>query len=150
VWTTNYEPALGNLSIYLLFPHVKKTGLPLSTCTRISSIFWVKVLRTVIMYSTGFWDVTPCSAEAHSCFGRTWCLHLQDRTVSQANSSVCLLLAGRIFEAQDKVNSSETSANFYRSTLHQIQEDSTLHTQLVSFLLCERPRFTHRKQKIQL
>jgi hypothetical protein len=39
------------------------------------------------MNSTIFWDVAPCSPlECHRRFGRTYCLHLQGRSLSQART----------------------------------------------------------------
>jgi hypothetical protein len=41
-----------------------------------------------MLYSTAVasWDVTPCSpVDVHRSFGVTYCLHLQNRRVSQTN-----------------------------------------------------------------
>jgi hypothetical protein len=46
-----------------------------------------EVLTAVIMKSTIFWDITPCSLlRVNRRFGGTYCLHLQGRRISWARS----------------------------------------------------------------
>jgi hypothetical protein len=50
----------------------------------------LEVLTAVDMKISGFWDTTSCSTlKVNRCFGRTYSLHIQGRSVSQA--SCCLL-----------------------------------------------------------
>jgi hypothetical protein len=58
-----------------------------------------KVLTAVVMKTTNFWDITPCSPlKVNRRFGRTYSLHLQCRRISQAryqreSSSDCHLIS---------------------------------------------------------
>lgn len=42
---------------------------------------WEDVLTTMSIKITVFWDMAPCNlVDRYQCFGKTLCLHLQDRT----------------------------------------------------------------------
>jgi hypothetical protein len=47
----------------------------------------VEVLTAVVMNSTTFWDIEPCSPlRVSPRFGRTYRLHLQDRKLSRSRN----------------------------------------------------------------
>jgi hypothetical protein len=52
-----------------------------------------EVLTSVIMKNTVFWDMTPCSpVVVHRRFGRTYCMHFQDRILSLEIKQFCFLI----------------------------------------------------------
>jgi hypothetical protein len=50
------------------------------------------IIPTIRLESSIFWDTTPCSPlKVIRCFGRTCCLHLQGRKISQVRNQLFLL-----------------------------------------------------------
>jgi hypothetical protein len=79
------------------------------------------VLAAVIMKSTIFWDLMPCSPlKANRRFGGTYRLRLQDRRINKQDSAYSSTLK------MEAICSSETSVGFQRTTQRYIPEDSTL------------------------
>jgi hypothetical protein len=79
--------------------------------------------------------VTPCTAvEIYHTFGGTYCLHLHslrvniasinEEAVSRASFLLIIFLTHSSILKMEAVCSSETSANFYRTTMCQICEGS--------------------------
>jgi hypothetical protein len=60
--------------------YLRGRGVP----TYLSDCIGFEVLTAVVMKSSVFWDITPCSSlKVNRCFGGTCRLHLQDRIISQ-------------------------------------------------------------------
>jgi hypothetical protein len=81
--------------------------------TRNKVVFWkyniVCVGFEVLTAVTIFWGVKPCTlVQAYRWFGRMYCLHLQDRRVSQASnqqlSASCCCLCGLFSDPEDGGN----------------------------------------------
>jgi hypothetical protein len=77
-----------------------------------------------------FWHVTLCSElEVRRHFGRTYCLHRQDRKVRRASNKQELSSEHTLSTLKiEVVRSSEISLNLYPTTRRKIPEDSTLHS----------------------
>jgi hypothetical protein len=74
---------------------------------------------------TVFWHVTPCGlVEVCQGFEGTYCLHLQDRTLSPAKLASCLIYSSTLKTEEE--SPSETSVN-YQTTRSHIPDDSVLH-----------------------
>jgi hypothetical protein len=89
-----------------------------------------RVLTAVVMKSSIFWDITPCSPlKVNRRFGGTCRLHLQDRRISrERNQKPCYLLFCSAYSSSLRMAtcSSETSVDFQRATGRCIPEDITL------------------------
>jgi hypothetical protein len=95
-----------------------------------------EVLTAVVMMCTIFWDITPCSQfKVSRSFGRTYRLHVQGRRISRATNvkagdkqsrllATCSAYSSTL--KMEAICSSETSADFQRTTRRYIPEDSTL------------------------
>jgi hypothetical protein len=57
-----------------------------NTALKLSFVAEFEVLIALMMNSIIFWDVTQGSPVVHRCFGETYCLHLQDKGISQTSS----------------------------------------------------------------
>jgi hypothetical protein len=92
----------------------------------------IEVLTAVVMKSTIFWDITPCSLlKVNRRFGGTYRLHLQGRRTSRASNlpPAFTLVSCSVHSSTLKMEaicSSETSIDFQRTTWHCISEESTL------------------------
>jgi hypothetical protein len=65
-----------------------------------------EILTAVVMKSTIFWDITPCSLlQVNRRSGGTYSLHFQGRKISQGSSAFRLLqdgfLLGLLFDTED-------------------------------------------------
>jgi hypothetical protein len=79
-----------------------------------------EVLKAVVLKSSIFWDITPCSPlKANRRLGGTYRIHLHSRRIRQER--------GQHDEGSNKTSSSETSVEFQRSIRRYIQEDMTQH-----------------------
>jgi hypothetical protein len=85
-----------------------------------------EVLTPVVMKSTLFWDITPCSPLKVG-------FHLQGRHILSHFLLARLILSTLNMEA---ICSSETSVDSQRTTRRYIPEDDTLQETLVGVLLC--------------
>jgi hypothetical protein len=84
-----------------------------------------EVLTAVLMKSTIFWDITPCSPlKINGRFGGTYRLHLQ----LYLPSAFTLVSCSAYFSTMkmEAACSSQTSINFQRNTRRYIPEDITL------------------------
>jgi hypothetical protein len=61
-------------------------SVPFKIYGGLAYIVGCKVLTTVTMKSIVFWDETPQCPVVHRRLGKTYCLHLQGRRVSQVTS----------------------------------------------------------------
>jgi hypothetical protein len=74
-----------------------------------------EVLRAVVIKSTIFWDITPCSPlKVNRCFGGTYRLLLQSRRISRARNQ--------------RESRWQAMLDIQRTTGHYIPEYSTLHS----------------------
>jgi hypothetical protein len=94
-----------------------------------------EVLTAVVIKSTTFWDITPCSPlKANQCFGGTYRLHLQGtirREIYQRGKAACHLLSywylARFIRPWRWTRYvPETSVDFQRITRLYILKDGTL------------------------
>jgi hypothetical protein len=64
-----------------------------------------EVLTAVVMKSSIFWDITPCSTlNVNRRFGETYRLHFQGRKISRASTVTCYhagFLLGLFFDPED-------------------------------------------------
>jgi hypothetical protein len=64
-----------------------------------------EILTVVVMKSTVFWDITPCSPlKVNRHFGGKYRLHIQDRKISSALFATCFhagLLLGLFYDRED-------------------------------------------------
>jgi hypothetical protein len=85
----------------------------------------------VVMKSTIFWDIMPCSPlKVNRRFGGIYHLHLQDQRISRARNqhesrAVGFLLGYFSTLKMEAIYSSETSVDFQWTTRRYIPEDST-------------------------
>jgi hypothetical protein len=99
-----------------------------------------EVLTAVVMKSTIFWDITPCSSlSVNRCFGGTYRLHLQGRRISRARNqresrSHPLNLFSTL--TMETICSSETSVDTQRTTRRYVPKDGTLHVRMLTGLFC--------------
>jgi hypothetical protein len=89
------------------------------------------VLTAVIMKTTIFRDITPCSTfRVNRRFGGTYNLHLQGRKISRARNQCeirCKHLApASLIVNMEATSYSETSVDFQRTARRYIPEDRTL------------------------
>jgi hypothetical protein len=83
----------------------------------------IEVLTAVVMKSSIFWDITPCStSKAGRRFGGI-CLHHQGLLPT---SSLVSCLAYYLTLKMEATCSSETSVDFQRTTLHYIPKNIIL------------------------
>jgi hypothetical protein len=92
-----------------------------------------EVLTAVVMKSTIFWNITPCSPlSVNRRFGGTYRLHLQDRKSKLSKNAChllsCWYLAQLIFLTlkMEAMCSSETSVDTQQTTWRHIPEAGTL------------------------
>jgi hypothetical protein len=86
----------------------------------------VTFIRFSLMMSSVFWNISPCHPlKVNRRFVRTSRFHIQDRRISQARCQrVCHLFSWLVYFSTLKMEptySSETSADFQRTTLRYIQ-----------------------------
>jgi hypothetical protein len=95
-----------------------------------------EVLTAVVIKSTIFWDITPCSPlGVNRRFGGTSRLHLQHRRTSRARARFCFPPAFAMVSCSaysstlkmEAIISSETLVDTQRTTRRYITEDGTLH-----------------------
>jgi hypothetical protein len=94
---------------------------------------WSEIVKAVVMKSSVFWDITPCSrfnVERH--FRRIYRFHLVGRRISHARNEHEAVsehdgfsLAYSLTLKMDSSYSSETSVDFQRTTRCYIPEDRT-------------------------
>jgi hypothetical protein len=85
------------------------------------------VLTAVVLKSTIFWDITPCSPlKVNRRFGGIYCLNLHRRIALLASCFLVSCLAYSSTLEMEASCSSEMSVDFQRSTRRYISEDSTL------------------------
>jgi hypothetical protein len=92
----------------------RKVKRKINTVLKLSSVAEFEVVIAMTMKNAIFWDVVPCRLAVHQCFGETYCLHLQDKGVSQTSSQ------------QD-----QDSKQYPSTRLHYVTSQKT-----VLFLLC--------------
>jgi hypothetical protein len=96
------------------FPSVKNTRVD-TTFRDQRSYFGFEVLTAVVMKTTLFWDITPCSSfKFNRRFGGTYRLHLQGRRISRARN-----------QHEGDRKQSLMPVDFQRTTRRYIPEDST-------------------------
>jgi hypothetical protein len=105
-----------------------------------------EVLTPVVMKSTIFWDITPCSPlKVNRRFGWTYRLHYQSRRISQIrnqreeNSKQSLKI--------EEICSSETSVDLQRTKRRYIPEDRTLNSETYSNVCTKRKRRSNKTLK---
>jgi hypothetical protein len=90
----------------------------------------------VVMKSTIFWDITPCTPmKVNRRFGGKCCIHVQDRRISRARNQR---------EAGRKQSSSETSVDIQRTTWSYIPEYIYFYYLPIFLSLCLSLRFSIR------
>jgi hypothetical protein len=99
-----------------------------------------EVLTAVVMKSTIFWDITPCSAlKVNRRLGGTYHLHLQGRRIRSAcHLLLQWFLARLIFWTlkMEAICSSYTSVEFQRTIRRYIPKDCILQTRHTFRVLC--------------
>jgi hypothetical protein len=94
---------------------------------------WTLGSTAMMVKSTAFWDVAPCSRAVRRRFWTTYWPHLQDQRLEQASNRAdfcqtksllpgCLAYSSTL--KSETVRSSETSLKFYKTKQCHIPEDS--------------------------
>jgi hypothetical protein len=113
-------------------------------------IFYVgfEVLAEVVIKSTIFWDITPCSPlKVNRRFGEIYHLHLQGRIISRVRSQrdssrLCLPPAYSSTLKMGATCSSVTSVDFQRTTRRYIPEESSLLLYiLIAYIFTQQMKF---------
>jgi hypothetical protein len=94
-----------------------------------------ELLTVVVMKSTVFWDIMPCSPlKVNQRFRGAYHLHLQGRRISRARNQWQALLVSCVAYSStlkmEVICFPKTSVDFQWTTWHYIPEDSTLQMEL--------------------
>jgi hypothetical protein len=105
---------------------------------------WSEVLTALVVNNTVFWYITPCSRlKISRSFGGICRLHLQGRRINRARNQPCfppaftlVSCSFHIYTLKMKATcSTETLADFQRTTRRYTTDDSTLHLHAIRFCL---------------